>query len=400
MSGRSYLLLIIVFVSIISLLAYFTFGWTFWRIFFAVPIMEPVFADLRGALAVAEGYSLGLNPLIDNQLDPFGRPSNHTIFWYYISLLGLKLEHTNFIGIGFIFLFIISHFFYLPANLSKKLIALLLLVIFSSNILLGVERGNPDILIFFILSLVIYLLSSPNIGAKISSFFLVLFCFFIKLFPIFAFSYLLKTSKKTSFLALLIIISCGVAYLIINFESLLLIKNNSDSTHNISYGVDTLWLSLSNKYYLSEKLLFFAKIFSYLLLLLSPLFFFIGVYGGKANKKFLMVEGKVLDAFRIGSAIYIGTFCLGTNYNYRLIFLLFVLPQLFYWYKQNLGGWLHRLNLLTIVLIIIISWNFVGGRFDLIVERAIFLILSYLLGVSSSAWFQFRLLNPIKKLNV
>ena len=59
MSGRSYLLLIIVFVSIISLLAYFTFGWTFWRIFFAVPIMEPTFADLRGALAVAEGYSLG-----------------------------------------------------------------------------------------------------------------------------------------------------------------------------------------------------------------------------------------------------------------------------------------------------------------------------------------------------
>jgi len=45
-------------------------------------------------------------------------------------------------------------------------------------------------------------------------------------------------------------------------------------------------------------------------------------------------EGGRLDGFRLGGAIFIGTFLLGTNYNYRLAFLLFALPQLVAWLRE------------------------------------------------------------------
>ena len=43
-------------------------------------------------------------------------------------------------------------------------------------------------------------------------------------------------------------------------------------------------------------------------------------------------------AFLIGSGIYCGTFLLGTNFIYRLMFLLLCLPQLQDWQSQKLEG--------------------------------------------------------------
>ena len=35
-----------------------------------------------------------------------------------------------------------------------------------------------------------------------------------------------------------------------------------------------------------------------------------------------------IDAFRIGASIYVGTYLLGSSFGYRLMFLLFTIPQL------------------------------------------------------------------------
>ena len=42
-----------------------------------------------------------------------------------------------------------------------------------------------------------------------------------------------------------------------------------------------------------------------------------------------------LKAFWLGAGIYIGTFLLGNNWDYRLIFLLFTLPQLTFWVRSR-----------------------------------------------------------------
>jgi hypothetical protein len=42
-----------------------------------------------------------------------------------------------------------------------------------------------------------------------------------------------------------------------------------------------------------------------------------------------------LDGFRIGASIFIGTFLLGASWNYRLLFLLLVVPQLLEWIEAE-----------------------------------------------------------------
>jgi hypothetical protein len=42
-----------------------------------------------------------------------------------------------------------------------------------------------------------------------------------------------------------------------------------------------------------------------------------------------------IDAFRIGASIYLATFMIGSNWDYRLVFLLFSIPQLLSWAKSK-----------------------------------------------------------------
>jgi hypothetical protein len=42
-----------------------------------------------------------------------------------------------------------------------------------------------------------------------------------------------------------------------------------------------------------------------------------------------------LDSFRAGASIYVTAFAIGSNWDYRLILLLFTLPQLFAWVKTR-----------------------------------------------------------------
>ena len=48
-------------------------------------------------------------------------------------------------------------------------------------------------------------------------------------------------------------------------------------------------------------------------------------------------------AFYLGSLIFLGTFAVGNNFDYRLVFMLLTLPQLFDWVTDKratpAGGW-------------------------------------------------------------
>ena len=47
-------------------------------------------------------------------------------------------------------------------------------------------------------------------------------------------------------------------------------------------------------------------------------------------------ENRNMAAFRMGASIYVGTFLLGNNWDYRLAFLIFLVPQLSQWfYLEN-----------------------------------------------------------------
>lgn len=128
------------------------------------------------------------------------------------------------------------------------------------------------------------------------------------------------------------------------------------------------------------------------------------------NKVVLPVLSKRnLTAFRLGAAIYVGTFLLGNNWDYRLAFLLFTIPQLSQWFFASSGK--SRWAYLGLFLVMAAScWSPVifdygiqvfGGKyklklllFDEVMNWSMFLGLTYLLIISSPDWFRRLSLNP------
>jgi len=61
------------------------------------------------------------------------------------------------------------------------------------------------------------------------------------------------------------------------------------------------------------------------------------------------------QAFWLGAGIYIGTFLLGNNWDYRLMFLLFTLPQLAGWARGK-NGFFTAITRITLGALIVSSW--------------------------------------------
>ena len=69
-------------------------------------------------------------------------------------------------------------------------------------------------------------------------------------------------------------------------------------------------------------------------------------------------EDRSLAAFRMGASIYVGTFLLGNNWDYRLAFLIFVVPQLSQWfYSENKEQ--RYVAIGTMLVVILSCWHLV-----------------------------------------
>ena len=108
----------------------------------------------------------------------------------------------------------------------------------------------------------------------------------------------------------------------------------------IAYGVKSFtksfyYLSLEYDLLINNKNYFFFKNFSIVLFFLYTLtLFFIGY------KKKVKEINKLTNQFELyflaGSSIYIGTFIIGSNFDYRLIFLIFTIPYILNLDNNNL----------------------------------------------------------------
>ena len=92
-------------------------------------------------------------------------------------------------------------------------------------------------------------------------------------------------------------------------------------------------------------------------------------------------DKRSIDAFRVGSGIYIGTFLLGNNFDYRLVFLLFVIPQLILWSRLS-SKYISMISKLIIGGILFSMWTLVIYRLMIILPFSE-TIICFLDGLSS-----------------
>ena len=94
------------------------------------------------------------------------------------------------------------------------------------------------------------------------------------------------------------------------------------------------------------------------IILASILVFIGGIAGMRDREPLAFSSERNLAAFRMGASIYIGTFLLGNNWDYRLAFLVLVLPQLLEWTRSSIKK--HRTIALASLFGVLVScWHFV-----------------------------------------
>jgi hypothetical protein len=317
MQGKSILVWIVGIVSTILLITGYLIGyehlWAIWKI----PPMSMSFSDLRNLTGGSESLALGYDPLYYNPQDPWQRPLNQPrLVQHILRFTQINQNHTVIIGILFGILFL-TGIFIAFRKLDKPSAIIISFLIFSPVAVLGVERGNHDLLMFFLVALALFLADRAWISLSI-----LLLASFIKLFPVFGMLYLLRYPTKKSIVICYVFLLIFLSYIIYNLPDLpQVFSSTQKGVYQWAYGVMAYDKNANPSSYIPASAMLISTIILYI--------------NSIRLQRWVQSDLTYLDAFQSGAGIYLGTFLLGNSWAYRLIFLIFTVPQLVTWIKTD-----------------------------------------------------------------
>lgn len=309
------------------------------RVWAAVGVehLRPSFADMRVITTGLETYRSGRDPLVANRLDPWRRPMNYPRVWLQLSRLGLGVKDTAALGILLAAIFFTAIFF-LVGRITVTQGIIYAVLICSPAVMLGIERGNVDLLIFALLVLA-GLLFDHKAGLY-CSYALITAASILKLYPMCAFAIGLRERRRLGLALLALFIAASGAYIYCIRKDIWLMSSKTPQIKELSYGRRVLFQELA-----AWRFAIRIEPWSKIAALGSLLVALIASYATKRPK----LSSPAGTLMVIGAAVYAGTFVVMNNFNYRLIFLLFLVPQLLEWVKQrDAYRWLGAATILII----------------------------------------------------
>jgi hypothetical protein len=323
--------------------------WQLW----GISTQTPPFKDFRLIPGSAESFRNGFEPSINNPYDPNGRIFNYPFFWRFFFYTGITQDDTIWIAVTMIILFFAGVMLF-PQKLSIRGTALMLLVVFSPASMLLYERGNADLFVFSIcVGIVLAAGYSANLTAG-----LIVFGAVVKMFPLFGITVLLKEPKKRFWTLTTFCILFMIIYGIATFQSQSAAWNTTMRGNGISYGSFVLITRLGEYFQsLLPVSLSFGQLQIFFEVLALMLILFAGVLAAREPGQLTATYEKHLSAFRMGASIYVGTFLLGNNWDYRLAFLVLVIPQLTDWFRVE-DKQKRTIVYAVLIAVLISCWHF------------------------------------------
>ena len=369
------------FISLFKIFGYEE-TWKIWNI----NVMTPHFADLRSITSGADEFEKGLDPMKSNPTDPWQRPLNYPRLWQSLYYIGINNSHITYFGIIVIASFL-AGICLLLHKANNTMIIFVMGALLSPSTLLGIERANIDLFMFFILSLSIFFMKRYSILSTI----MVFWGFMLKIYPVFGFLILLRLNKSQFWKYILVVIGLVILYVIITYSDLLLIRKSTVYSLGLSYGFNVVWMKVMS---MNSTIGLYVKIFTYILLLMTLPIIYFGLKSTDFKNDEAENNSYYLDAFRVGTAIYTGTFLIGNNFDYRLIFLIFTIPQLLLWSGSNFSR-ISKFSKVALVGIFLSFWYLIIKKFtglyisfviDEIANWFVYFILIYLVTCSMPDW--------------
>ncbi|NTU57055.1 MAG: hypothetical protein HGA79_12480 [Anaerolineales bacterium] len=397
--GKSLLIAGIVLMWVLLGVLFVRYGyhetWELWK----VPVDKRVFVDFRLIPGSAESFRRGYEPSIENPKDPNGRIFNYPAFWRLFFYTGISMDDTIWIVVLMLVLYFAGVILF-PQKISVLDALLMMLVVFSPASMLLYERGNADLIVFFICAMTVLAAGySANLTAG-----LIVFGAIVKMFPLFGVTVLLGESRKKFWWLTITCFLFMVVYGLLTFQSQAAAWNTTMRGDGLSYGSFVIITRLGEYFQQALPDLFSLTQWQWLFEAVAVASILLaGTLAVREPVSLSASYERNLTAFRMGATIYVGTFLLGNNWDYRLAFLVFAVPQLSQWFLM--GKWRYRAVSIGVMIAILLScWNLIL-KFDLpfiplkdpvnrnfIIDEFINWLLvpgfTYLLAISSPDWLR------------
>src|SRR5882757_834152 len=309
--------------------AFASFGWDRTWISLGFVELPPYFTDLRTVAAAPEAMALGRDPLIENPTDPLGRPMNYPRIWAYLArYVHLNLLGLTAVGIVFWLLFIASVLIVMRSSGPEwRNNRYVLLAALSSASWFPLHQGNNDLLIFFLTVVGLYAFER----CKSCSLAMIAAATMLKVYPIILFPVLVsRDNGKIANAGIVGTFAACLGFWLYNVSDLQLIRAGNTALVNHTYGFGSL-LSIPKILPSYEGMLWATNakwelVFFIVCAVSAVCIFLLGFIGG--NKSSRRSDATVELFFIGGATLYTGTFVLGNNWDYRLIFLILCVPYI------------------------------------------------------------------------
>ena len=290
------------------------------------------FGDLRSVTSGWECTRNGIDILELNPCDQGQRPANYPRIWMSLSALGLGTDQTVILGLLIAGVFLLAALLIIPSSASLGQALMYSLALCSPAVMLGVERGNVDLLIFAMLALAVALFRR-RWGALLASTLIVL-CAMLKLFPLLAAGVLARAPRRQAATCLGAVLAAFLGYALVIRHDLAVLWRVTPQPEEFSYGIRLLseWAATAaNALAPGASRTFRAWDLALLAAALG-----LALWTARRSDPLpgpTPPPGRqaTVDLFVAGAGIYLGSYAFTRNFDYRLVFLLFALPQVIRW---------------------------------------------------------------------
>ena len=318
-----------------------------------VPAASLTFLDLRNVIAAWDCTRRGIAILPVNPCDPYQRPADFPRIWLVPSGLGIGQGSAVTLGILLAVVFFVAAVLVVPAGAGIGTGLAYVLALCSPAVMLGVERGNPDLLLFpLVLGAVV--VTTRTLGRQLATGALLMVAAFLKFYPVLAAGFLVRRATRASLAVLAFVAVVFVAYVAATYHQIHEILVDVPQSNVLTYGVRRMTKWFAN---VAERVTGgYAWYRPWDIVLLG-----IAVTAAWLVSRRLRPhvatppsdsgETRDLDLFWAGACIYVGSYPIFMSHDYRLIFLLLTVPQIVRWTRAH-----RRLAYVTIPAFLATMW--------------------------------------------
>jgi hypothetical protein len=327
------------------------------------PIPVP-FADSRAITSGWECTHRGLNALLQNPCDPYKRVMQYPKLWMLPAELGLGAAWTNWLGI-FNAVAVVGAVVSVIGRLTRAWEGLLYLaLLISPPVVLLVERGNVDGVVFAMVCFGVAAWAARGPAIRAIGLALVLLASMLKLYPLVVAWVLARRGGRWARAALAAAGAAFAVYLATTAKEMSMIAGATQQGTFPAYGLNVVvvavrhpgvhdgpaFLALAH----SRGDLVFRVTGAVLVFVLAAV---LARLLGQHDDPGAHPSSSRLDLLLAGSSIYVASFLVFVNWDYRLTFLLMAMPQLLAWSRSTAPAWkwVARASLVALVIAFVTS---------------------------------------------